>query len=124
MRRSNLKINASLEKQIEKAFAQVLADLKTFQESYGFLKDFFKTSELEAYSKRLAVAYWLKKGRSYLNIKNNLKVSTATIAEIAGMMKKKGFSLGIRKLEAEEWASQWAKKIGKAWPSRLKKGSK
>ena len=55
--------------------------------------DFFKDAEIETYAKRFAVAYWLKKGRSYANIKQNLKVSSATIADISNVMKSKGFEL-------------------------------
>ncbi|HEX6976921.1 MAG TPA: Trp family transcriptional regulator [Patescibacteria group bacterium] len=113
MRVSSSKVNDILKNQISKTLAQVVADIKTPQESHQFLQDFFTQAEFESFSKRLAVAYWLKKGRSYTNIKNNLKVSSATIADVANMMKKKGFELAIKKLEAEEWANQWADKIKK-----------
>ncbi len=121
MRTSSNKLNDILKKQITKTLAQVISDIKTSDEAHQFLSDFFTEAEFESFSKRLAVAYWLKKGRSYTNIKNNLKVSSATIAEVSNMMKKKGFEQAIKKLEAEEWANQWADKISKAWPSRLKK---
>lgn len=64
-------------------------------------------------SKRLAVAYWLKKGRSYENIKQNLKVSSATIASVQENFKKGGFQIVLKKLEAEEWANKWSVKIKK-----------
>jgi TrpR-related protein YerC/YecD len=104
-------MNATLANQLEKSLAQVLADLKNQNESYEFLKDFLTTSERENFAKRLMVAYYLKKGRSYANIKNNLKVSSATIADIATMMKSRGFELALKKLEAEEWATKWSEKI-------------
>ena len=62
-------------------------------------------------AKRLAIAYWLKKGRSYQNIKNNLKVSSATIASVQSQMENPGFQLALKKIEADEWASNWSKKI-------------
>jgi uncharacterized protein YerC len=111
MRRSIKKLNPSLKNQIAKTFIQVLADLKDPKETGLFLNDFFTNSELETFAKRLAVAYWLKKKRSYANIKQNLKVSSATIAEISSFMEKPGVKLAIQKIEAEEWANQWAKKI-------------
>lgn len=114
MRTSDRKLNPSLKRQISKTFAQTLTDFKDLDEVYTFLKDFFTEKELEAFSKRLAVAYWLKKGRSYENIRENLKVSSATIAEVSSTMEKEGFKLAIKKIEAEEWANQWAEKIGKA----------
>lgn len=113
MRTSNSKINQTLKKQMTKSFNQVLLDMKKHEEIEDFLKDFLTETEYEAFVKRLAVAYWLKKGRSYQNIKDNLKVSSATIATVQSMLSTKGFSLALKKMEAEEWANQWAEKIGK-----------
>lgn len=113
MRVSSSKLNHILKNQIEKTLAQVLSDIKTPDEAIQFLSDFFTKAELESFAKRLAVAYWLKKGRSYTNIKNNLKVSSATIADVSTMSKTKGFELALKKLEAEEWANQWTQKIKK-----------
>lgn len=111
MRTSDKKLNVSLENQIKKTLAQTISDLRDIKETDKFLSDFLTESEYEAYSKRLAIAYWLKKGRSYNNIKDNLKVSSATIATVQSMMDKPGFELAIKKMEAEEWANQWAEKI-------------
>ena len=94
-------------------FVQTMVDLKDVTETKVFFNDFFNQSENEAFSKRLAIAYWLKKKRSYNNIKENLKVSSATIASVQSMMDKPGFKLALKKIEAEEWASQWAEKIKK-----------
>ena len=91
----------------------MVADLKDENEVETFLTDFFNESELETFVKRLAVAYWLKKGRSYSNIKDNLKVSSATIASIHESLKKPGVALAIKKLEADEWANVWSEKIRK-----------
>jgi uncharacterized protein YerC len=111
MRVSEKTVNASLEKQISEAFVQTIADLRDINEAKIFLKDFFNETELEAFTKRLAIAYWLKKGRSYNNIKENLKVSSATIAVVQSMIDRPGFKLALKKMEAEEWANQWAEKI-------------
>ncbi len=113
MRTSEKILNPSLKKQIDAIFVQTIADLKDISEAKIFLTDFFNESENEAFSKRLAIAYWLKKGRSYNNIKENLKVSSATIASVQSMMNKSGFKLALKKIEAEEWANQWAEKIKK-----------
>jgi len=90
-----------------------LTDFKDPQEMEIFLQDFLSTSEMETYTKRLAVAYWLKKGRSYTNIKQNLKVSSATIAVVQEMLERPGVKLALKKMEAEEWANIWAGKIRK-----------
>lgn len=113
MRSSSKKLNPSLKKQLEDVFAQTVSDLKDFREADVFLRDFFTKSEYELFTKRLAVAYWLSKKRSYENIKANLKVSSATIAAVRLMLEKKGLQSAIKKIEAEEWASQWSKKIKK-----------
>ena len=111
MRTSKRPLNESLKSQITKTFAAALLEFKDLDESFAFLSDFLTKSELETYSKRFAIAYWLKKKRSYANISTNLKVSSATIAEVSQMMKKKGFARAIKRLEAEEWANQWEQKI-------------
>ncbi len=113
MRTSEKVLNPSLKKQIESVFSQTIADLKDITEAKVFLNDFFNESENEAFSKRLAIAYWLKKKRSYNNIKENLKVSSATIASVQSAMNKQGYKLALKKIEAEEWANQWAEKIKK-----------
>lgn len=113
MRTSGQKLNPSLKNQIIKTFIQTLADLKDPKEIEVFLQDFLTEAEIEAFSKRLAVAYWLKKGRSYSNIKQNLRVSSATIASVQSSLDSNGFKLALKKIEAEEWANQWAHKIKK-----------
>lgn len=113
MRVSEKTLNPSLKKQIEEMFVQTIADLRDLQEVKTFLTDFFNETEYEAFIKRLAIAYWLKKKRSYTNIKENLKVSSATIANVQSMLEKSGFKLALKKVEAEEWANLWADKIKK-----------
>lgn len=111
MRTSSAKLNPSLHNQLVKTFSQLIVDLKNAEEVEIFLKDFFKESELDTFIKRISVAYWLKKGRSYTNIKNNLKVSSATIASVQSSLGSPGISLAIKKMEADEWANQWSEKI-------------
>lgn len=117
MRVSDRKLNKSLQKQIQNVFAQTIADIKTVDEAHKFFKDFLTDAELETFSKRLAVAYWLQKGRSYANIKTNLKVSSATIATVADSLKSKGVQLALKKIEADEWANVWSDRIKKFLPS-------
>lgn len=107
------KINPSLKRQIAKTLAQTVTDLKDLDETHTFFSDFLTESEYEAFAKRLAIAYWLRKGRSYSNIKQNLKVSSATIATIQSTMKTEGFQLALKKIEAEEWANIWSERIRK-----------
>jgi len=110
---SKNKLNDSLRKEIIRTFIQTLDDLKGFKEKEIFLTDFFNNQELETYAKRLAIAYWLKKKRSYENIKNNLKVSSATIATVEKLLETEGFKLALKKMEAEEWANVWSERVKK-----------
>lgn len=103
----------SLQKEIINTFFQTVGDLKNKKDIEVFFSDFFSQKELETYSKRLAVAYWLKKGRNYENIKTNLKVSSATITSVTKQMNLKGFKLALKILEAEEWSNKWVEAIKK-----------
>lgn len=104
-------INATLKKQFLKTFAQLLADLKDPKEAETFLTGFFNPEELDEYSRRLAVLYWLRKKRTPENIKTNIRVSQKTIEEVKKSENKPGMKLAIKKLEAEEFANVWAERI-------------
>jgi TrpR-related protein YerC/YecD len=121
MRTSEKKVNKLLKNQIELLLIKAIADLRNLDEAKEFLEHFLTESERETLAKRLAIAYWLKKGRSYANIKENLKVSSATISSVQDISSKKGLENILKKIVADEWATQWADKISKAWPSGLKK---
>lgn len=111
MRTSNHKVNPSLKNQIQKTLAKLITELNKLPESESFLSSFFTDSEYETFAKRLAIAYWLNKGRPYANIRENLKVSSATIASVQSLMSQPGFKLALKKLNAEEWANLWSEKI-------------
>jgi len=112
MQVSKKKINPKIEKQIFGLLYQVVNDLKNPQEIRDFLSAILTKTELEAIVKRLAVAHYLDKGRTYENIKKSLSVSSATIAAVQEQVAKgKGFGLALEKIKAEEWADKWAKKI-------------
>lgn len=106
-------MNPLLKKQLLKTFSQMIDDLDSLGEIEMFLKDFFDDAELEKYIKRIAVAYWLKKGRDEENIKINLLVNLKEITETKKLLKKNGVKLALKKIEADEWANVWAKRIKK-----------
>lgn len=111
MRVSKNKVNQSLEKELFKTLHQAVADLKTVQEVEAFLQAFLSQAEHTTLAKRVAVAYWLDKKRSYENINQNLKVSSATIAAVQNTMREPGVMLALQKIKAEEWANVWTQKI-------------
>lgn len=100
-----------LQKEIISTFFQTLEDLKTKKELEIFFRDFFDEKELEIYTKRLAIAYWLHKKRDYENIKTNLKVTTKEIKEVEKKLDSKGYKLALKYIEAEEWSNKWAERI-------------
>lgn len=107
------KLHKSIKKQLELTFAQLICDITEKEKAYTFLSDFLTEEELDVLSKRLAVAYWLKKRRSYENIKKNLKVSASIISQIQSQMGTKGIQYALKLLEAEEWANVWSERIKK-----------
>jgi TrpR-related protein YerC/YecD len=113
MQVSKTKLNAQVEKQIYEIFYQTIADLKRKEDVKIFIRDFFTKTERSVITKRLAIAMYLEKRRSYKQIKKALKVSSATIANIDKMMNtnSEGFVLALQRIEAEEWAGNLAKKI-------------
>lgn len=106
-------MNPSLKKQLFKTFAQMISDLESRSEVEKFLIDFFDEKELDVYVKRISIAYWLKKGRDEENIIRNLLASSKDLAMAKRSLKKAGIKLALKKMEADEWANIWAKKIKK-----------
>ncbi len=112
MQVSKQQINPSLKNQIYQLLYQVIADIHSKKEIEIFLKEALTKTELEILAKRLGAAYYLDKGRSYSNIKANLKLSSATISGVAEHMRKgKGFEIALSKIRAEEWAKKISKKL-------------
>lgn len=114
MQVSEKKLNKNLKKQVFQVFYQAIADLKTPEEAEVFFKDFLSQTARTALAKKLAVAVFLDKKRSYENIKKTLKVSSSSVAEVYKKLSSPGFQLALKKIKAEEWADKWSKKIGGA----------
>ena len=104
-------LNPNLEAQLYRMWHQLVAYVKNPEEAETVCLSLFSQTELVTIVKRLGVGYWLTKGRSYENIKQNLKVSSATIASIQQDLKQPGWKLILVKIMAEEWAAKWEGKI-------------
>lgn len=111
MQISKQKLNKTIEKQIFDIFYQLIADTKSLEEVKVLFSDLLSETERQVISKRLGIALFLDKGRSYENIKNTLKVSSATIATVQEQMGNPGIQLALQKVKAEEWADAWAGRI-------------
>lgn len=111
MQVSKKKINSSIQKQIDEIFYQLLVDAQSIDEVKTLLHDLLTETERQVLTKRLAIAIFLDKGRSYEHIKNMLKVSSATIASVNEKMGDPGIQLALRKVKADKWADEWSDKI-------------
>jgi len=111
MQLSKKKLNNNLEKQIKSMLLRVLADINSPQTIDEVLGDLLTEAERTAVMKRLGIALYLDKGRNYEDIKDTLKVSSATIASLAIQMGNPGIQEMIRRIKAEEWAVAWSEKI-------------
>ncbi|MFC1711155.1 YerC/YecD family TrpR-related protein [Patescibacteria group bacterium] len=115
MQVSKSRLKKEVKKRIFNTFYQAVGDIKNSKEAQLFVSDFLTEMEKITLAKRLMVAYLLEKGKSYEFIKKEIRVSSATIASVDKMMGKKsrGFALVLKKIEADQWASNTAKKVSK-----------
>ena len=112
MQISKKRLNQNLKNQIYKLLYQVITDIQNPNEAQVLLESFLSKNELEVIARKLGIAYFLDKGKSYANIKDNLAVSSTTVAAVAkNMQNKKGFKIALGKIRAEEWSDKWSKKI-------------
>ncbi|HSV95207.1 MAG TPA: Trp family transcriptional regulator [Spirochaetia bacterium] len=111
MQLSNNPLNKNIEKQLSEMMYGILAELNSPEEVKMVMSDVLTEGERMAILKRLGIAVYLDKGRSYEDIKNNVKVSSATIASVAENLGNSGWQEMIKRIKAEEWASEWTGKI-------------
>ncbi len=114
MQISNRKINKTLENQINQMLVGVLCEVNSPRVMEEILTNLLTETERVAMMKRMGIAIYLDKGRSYEDIKNNLKVSSATIATVAEGMGNPGIGEIIKRIKAEEWAIDWTVKISRS----------
>lgn len=113
-------MNKNIQNQVFKIFYQVMADAKSDVDVELILKSLMTENEILTIAKRLAIAVFLDKGQSYEHIKETLKVSTATIANVAMSMNKKGIQMALNRVKAEEWADVWSIRLSKALEKLIK----
>jgi uncharacterized protein YerC len=111
MQLSQNPINKTLANQLDQMFFQVLAEIDSPEELRTIFDDVLTEGEKTAVLKRLGIVLYLDKGRSYEDIKNNIKVSSATIATVAENRGNAGWQEMVKRIKAEEWASEWTDKI-------------
>lgn len=123
MQVSKKDVSFKIEKKIFRSLYQVLADLKRPDDVEKFLADVLSETERTVLAKRLGIAYYLNKNKSYEVIRQELKVSSATIANVQKWMESggEGLNLALKAIEADEWAGEMAGKIGDGFKRVFKK---
>lgn len=121
MRSSNRAINFAMEEEIEELLVQIISDIKGADEAKILLSDLLTETERVAIAKRLAIALSLTNGKSYEEIKESLKVSSATIAKVQESLDSDGMKLAIEKINIDDWAGDWAEKLSGAFGKLLGK---
>ncbi len=123
MQVSKKDVSYRIEKKIFRSLFQVLSDLKKPSDVEKFLSDVLSETERTVLAKRLGIAYYLNKNKSYEAIRQDLKVSSATIANVQKWMEEggEGLALALKAIEADEWAGEMADKIGEQLKRVFKK---
>ncbi len=113
MQISQNKLNRTIESQLQKMLLGVLAETDEPSKVNMILADLLTETERVAILKRLGIAIYLDKNRSYEDIKTNIKVSSATIASVSDQLRNEGWQEIVKMIKADEWASEWSEKISK-----------
>ncbi len=123
MQVSKRDVSRGVEKKIFKSLYQVLSDMRRPRDIEKLLSDVLSETERTVLAKRLGIAYFLNKNKSYEAIRQDLKVSSATIANVQKWMEggSEGLHLALKAIEADEWAEEMASKIGKGLRQVFKK---
>lgn len=111
MQLSQKRINKTLEQSLKKMLLTVLAESSSPDEIDVLLDSLLTEGERLSLLKRLGIALYLDKGRSYEDIKNNIMVSSATVASVAENLGDSGWQEMIRRIKADDWAEKWSKTI-------------
>jgi len=111
MQISSKNLSKQEEKQIHDQFITLLSDLQNPQTFTTFANDFFTDTEKLVFAKRLAIAWLLHQGKSYQEIKDQLKVSSATISSVAEIKNNPGILIATEKIKTDKKFDQAAAKI-------------
>lgn len=124
MRLSNKNLTKTLETEIRQIFLRIIADIRTPEEADILISDLLTETEQLAVAKRLAIAIFLTEGKNYEEIKQNLKVSSATVAKVQESLDQAGIKLALNKVKTDKWAGNWAAKISQTVNNLLGQASK
>ena len=106
--------------QIQALLIDVIGSLRGDLETNEVLEDLFGETAKDMAAKKIAIALFLSKHKSYAEIKQTLGVSSSTIAKVQDSIDSPGMKIALKKLESAEWANGWAGKISKAVAKLMK----
>ncbi|MFA6736155.1 MAG: YerC/YecD family TrpR-related protein [Saccharofermentanales bacterium] len=75
-------MNSKLKDPVNDAFFEAVLTLENLEDCYAFFEDVCTISEIKSLSQRFKVAQMLDQGRTYTEICDETKVSTATISRV------------------------------------------
>lgn len=107
------KLNRYLEQQIYHDLCLMLANITDPSQIRLVLDDLLSGEEFELIAKRLAVAQYLDKGRTFGDIKNNLAVNSTVIAQVAKKIANRGYQIALNDIKAEVWADNWSRRLAR-----------
>lgn len=84
------KLSVKEQEQLLLEFCESMLSLKSLREVVNFLKDIFTKQEIEMISKRLKIARLLLEGKTYQEIRQNIKVASGTIGRVNVWLKLSG----------------------------------
>lgn len=103
-------------KDLNSSLIQLMADLRSLEETTAVLDELLSQTERVAMMKRLGIAVFLDQGWSYDKIRQSLKVSSATIASVQNRMGSPGLQIAIDKIKVIMLADNWSEKLTKIFP--------
>lgn len=111
MQKSAKTLSPELQESIFYQLTTVLSDFNRPYQVDTFLRSFLTPTEQVVLAKRLAIARMLAVGCSYEEIREQLKVSSATIASVAEIIETPGIQEALAKLKIDDWADKIASKV-------------
>ena len=83
---------------------QAILTLQSVDECYAFFEDVCTVNELLAFSQRFEVAKMLREGKTYLEITEKTKASTATISRVNRSLNfgNDGYDMAFARMKTED----------------------
>ncbi len=71
-----------------KALFEAILEIRSYNEAANFFRDLLTIAELKEFANRWQIVKRLARGEAYLDIANDLNVSTTTVTRVARWLKK------------------------------------